>query len=846
MSIEKSDGLLKARERILEVKNSMGTGHEITTLDLGGLELDSIPDEIGTLTGLKKLTLSLNNITDIKNLEQLEKLTELYLGGNQISEIKNVDKLVNLTVLNLGNNRISEIENLDKLVNLSTLILWYNQIKEVKNLDKLINLKVLFLSFNQISVIASLGQNPKFEILDLSRNKIKDVPEKFLESFQVFNSNHVSFKENTVNLYGNPLTYEFELALNSGKQAIQDYFFNLNQGEVPLREAKLMILGESEAGKTNLRNYLMAKPFNDKQSATIGIKIDHWKLKKQDQEYRINIWDFGGQWMQEQVHRFFITESCVYVLMIDARKGTSPVEWLDWILSHGKNSKVILVANRMDDLNDQSFEFKTNELKNKYPDLIHSFHYISLKKVSESVEAAKQNLFHLHDSILNCIFSLANIEENVSANIFSLKKKLEDEVFASKPYISHDYFNELAKDIRISDGGHYILTLYNRLGTIRYIDTQSKYILNPEWLSSGIYRLIISERTQQLKGILTLENFKQILQKTDEYTQEYDPKHDYPFLMDLMEEFKLAYISPNRKKVFIPKQFNQDIPIYIKEDEMFRSDYIHYYFDYEAYFPDSLISQFIASMFGEVDGENYWREGIILKDNEDSSGSTLALISSNSYTNRITIKLKGSDIFRQAYFVKIRSELIKLQKDLNYKYTEYVVDSEHQLAISYKKLITFLNNGEREIKEDKDGRIVNIDILKILGYIENNKATMSNLYIQNNFAFVQFHYQDTLNEQLKNIESLLSQLSDKEDIETLKKIIDDLKSSLNQSDPKEDKSIFEKVMEDIKNFPELMKSEGMKIIAKEILFTAYRNLNSMHSSLLKILESGLNTGNFIN
>jgi hypothetical protein len=324
--------------------------------------------------------------------------------------------------------------------------------------------------------------------------------------------------------------------------------------------------------------------------------------------------------------------------------------------------------------------------------------------------------------------------------------------------------------------------------------------------------------------------------------------------MDLMEEFNLAYISQNRKKVFIPKQFNQDIPIYIKEDEMFRSDYIHYYFDYEAYFPDSLISQFIASMFGEVDGENYWREGIILKDNEDSSGSTLALISSDSITKRISIKLKGSEIFRQAYFVKIRSELINLQKDLNYKYTEYVVDSEHQLAISYKKLITFLKNDEREIKEDKDGRIVNIDILKILGYIENNKVTMSNLYIQNNFAnhihfnttFAQYYYQDTLNEQLKNIESLLSQLSNKEDIEALKKIIDDLKSSLDQSDPKEGKSIFEKVMDDIKNFPELMKSEGMKIIAKEILFTAYRNLNSMHSSVFKIFESGLNTGNFIN
>lgn len=52
------------------------------------------------------LDLSFNRITEIKNLDKLEKLTKLYLCANKIAKIENLEKLKNLTMLELGDNRI--------------------------------------------------------------------------------------------------------------------------------------------------------------------------------------------------------------------------------------------------------------------------------------------------------------------------------------------------------------------------------------------------------------------------------------------------------------------------------------------------------------------------------------------------------------------------------------------------------------------------------------------------------------------------------------------------------------------------------------------------------------------
>ncbi|MBK8888793.1 MAG: hypothetical protein IPN46_20640 [Saprospiraceae bacterium] len=67
----------------------------------------------------------------------------------------------------------------------------------------------------------------------------------------------------------------------------------------------MIIIGEPRSGKTTLMDYLLGKPFKDNKS-TQGFKIERWKLKENNTDYRINIWDFGGQDIQSTVHQFFL------------------------------------------------------------------------------------------------------------------------------------------------------------------------------------------------------------------------------------------------------------------------------------------------------------------------------------------------------------------------------------------------------------------------------------------------------------------------------------------------------------------------------------------------------------
>ncbi len=134
------------------------------------------------LIKLKTLNLECNKITEIKGLENLRNLEELYLGGNPITEIKDLENLVKLKVLYfnpIGENEhkglITEIKGLDSLVNLEELNLMFNEITEIKGLENLLNLKKLNLGFNKIKEIKGLSHFTNIEAVDLSSNEITEI-----------------------------------------------------------------------------------------------------------------------------------------------------------------------------------------------------------------------------------------------------------------------------------------------------------------------------------------------------------------------------------------------------------------------------------------------------------------------------------------------------------------------------------------------------------------------------------------------------------------------------------------------------------------------------------------------
>jgi protein phosphatase 1 regulatory subunit 7 len=167
---------------------------EIEELDLYDNRIKHISSHVNDKTGLKNLDLSFNKIRNIKNIDKLVHLENLYfvqnkitdivnldtfsvlknleLGGNRILKIENLNNLQNLTELWLGKNRISKLENLSSLKSLKILSIQSNRITKLEGLEGLENLEELYISHNGIEKIEGLDKNLKLTTLDITGNRI--------------------------------------------------------------------------------------------------------------------------------------------------------------------------------------------------------------------------------------------------------------------------------------------------------------------------------------------------------------------------------------------------------------------------------------------------------------------------------------------------------------------------------------------------------------------------------------------------------------------------------------------------------------------------------------------------
>jgi internalin A len=185
--IGSAEPLAEARRRIAEARHS---GWK--ELDLRGLGLTEVPEELCELGQLEVLDLGFNGIgaEGARALSGLVNLTWLDLGSNHIGSegARALSPLVNLTALNLNNNTIhgDGAQALAGLVNLTSLDLGYNYIRDdgAQALVGLVNLTSLVLNQNEIGekgaqVLSSLS---RLTSLNFEANRIID------EDAQVFSS----------------------------------------------------------------------------------------------------------------------------------------------------------------------------------------------------------------------------------------------------------------------------------------------------------------------------------------------------------------------------------------------------------------------------------------------------------------------------------------------------------------------------------------------------------------------------------------------------------------------------------------------------------------------------------
>jgi small GTP-binding protein len=125
--------------------------------------------------------------------------------------------------------------------------------------------------------------------------------------------------------------------------------------QVQYTNAKVLLIGDSGAGKTGLSKRLASDEWEPSAASTVGAWATQWSLPAsagENGDREIWLWDFGGQADQRLIHQLYMDETALAVLVFDAQKTKifeSLAQWnRDLTRSKEDHLAKLLVAGRID------------------------------------------------------------------------------------------------------------------------------------------------------------------------------------------------------------------------------------------------------------------------------------------------------------------------------------------------------------------------------------------------------------------------------------------------------------------------------------------------------------------
>ena len=592
---------------------------------IGNQIIDVAP--LAKLTQLEGLSLISNQIIDVAPLAKLTQLKSLSLGSNQIIDVAPLAKLTRLNELYLHSNQISAVAPLAKLTQLTSLNIDRNQIIDVAPLAKLTQLERLDLDNNQIIDVAPLAKLTQLEYLDLRKNRIQNLPSSLLQLPLDWHAD--GFNMRGLLLEGNPLQHPPLDVIKGGRQAIDDYYQRLEKdSKQELREAKLILLGEPDAGKSSIVRRLLYNEFDANSATTLGTDIHRWKFQDaDDEEYRVNIWDFGGQDIQQSIHHLFLTAGALYLVVLDARRDESPLQWLQTINAFAAGATVLIAVNQID-VNAHP-KLNQQELRATYPNIAAVF-YTSCERDQD------HGLAQLITELKHRLAQLPSMGDTYPQQWYEIKERLEREQSRGRHYMSMLSYRELCTEHDMqsgegdSDPAANFLRVLDNIGTVRWFDKFEYFnyqVLDPSWLTIGLYHILINPEVkqrsglvsrQQIKGILLYDIPEQYLKRGYKYKE-----RDIDFFVEAIQYYKFAFKvehSDGTPRYRIPKGFPQNPSARLNLQAYQGDDHRLYIIEFTSFAPAWLLHRLIVSLHRSIPEELYWYYGFVYRSAE---GDTL-------------------------------------------------------------------------------------------------------------------------------------------------------------------------------------------------------------------------------
>ncbi len=428
-------------------------------------------------------------------------LKALSLRGMQLTELpETLGNLTQLQVLNLSNNRLNELP------------------------ETLCNLKQL-------------------HVLSLSSNQLNELPETLCNLTQL----------QRLNLDRNPLNPELAAAYKEGLPAVMAYLRAKAAGKIKLNEAKLILVGEGEVGKSVLLAALRDDPWEENRPTTHGIEIKPVKVTDPDSgtEITLNGWDFGGQRVYRPTHQLFFSAPAVYLVVWKPREGPQQgfvKEWIKLVKYRAPDAKILVIAThggpkqRQPDIDRQELW----DLSGK--DTVLDFFHVDSKP---DENGKRRCIEELKRAIARVASTLPEMGRAVPKRWQEVREALAE---SDAAYLPLEHVLKLCRAHQMEDDeARLFVTILHRLGhIIRYEHDPTLrdiVVLKPDWLATAISFVLDDEETRKNHGLVRFSRLSQLWNDPARKPAFRYPANLHPIFLRLMERFDLSYrvVEPSAK-----------------------------------------------------------------------------------------------------------------------------------------------------------------------------------------------------------------------------------------------------------------------------------------------------------
>jgi|GEM_PF-681424 len=702
---------LNLSETLVEELSPLSKLKKLVKLNLNNSKVSSLTP-LMSISGLKRLDIGSTNVIELGPVERLEKLNDLNLSNTQVTDLTPISKLNWLDTLRMRNSQVKDLTPISNLNRLNRLDLSNTLIEDLNPVVKMKRLSQLGFSNTRIFDLNILSQMPLLTNVDCSRTKVSDLtPVLMLPEI----NREVKWEEGLWGAYGvsckdSPLVFPPVEFAKESSDAVRDYLDELGTNGRPLNEVKVLFLGEGASGKTSVVRRLMDQPFNINESQTHGIRINALPIiLEQEESVLAHLWDFGGQEVMHATHQFFLSQRAVYVLLLNSRTDDKVEKWLKYAASFGGSSPVMVVLNKIDE--NPSFAVNEKYLREKYPQ-IKDFYKLSCK-TGKGFSKFKEALTEIVKESRTRKTPFPEKWMEVKNHFSTLKN---DENY---DYIdTSEYINMCSKvGITRKFSQSVLLQFLHDLGVLINFQNLKNFetnILNPLWLTAGVYRIINSELLAERGGILHENDFENVINDPRHVVGNISekkfvfPRSKLIYIVRVMEEFELCY-SLDLKTFVVPQLLPVPEPEFPFSGLQFEIHFIDF-------MPDSFFPRLMVKLHDLIHDEKRWRTGMIL--HKPSFFKAFARIRWDKEDQKFQISVSGEDRRELLSYIRATvSEIAGTFTDL--KYEELVPVQGHSKFVEYEMLTDAEKAGREEIFI---GRPVNrmVNVAELLDGVEES------------------------------------------------------------------------------------------------------------------------------